>query len=94
MASRDNMHAEITPEVLLRAYACGIFPMAESADDPACGPIHQLMAEHPFALLIGPDAPWGESFEEMLAYAEEKGRFVSTKDVTTQLATAFSTPAE
>jgi leucyl/phenylalanyl-tRNA--protein transferase len=34
MASRDNMSAEITPEVLLRAYACGIFPMAESADDP------------------------------------------------------------
>jgi leucyl/phenylalanyl-tRNA--protein transferase len=27
--------AEITPEVLLKAYACGIFPMAESADDPA-----------------------------------------------------------
>ena len=26
--------SEITPEVLLRAYACGIFPMAESADDP------------------------------------------------------------
>ena len=26
---------EITPEVLLKAYACGIFPMAESADDPA-----------------------------------------------------------
>ena len=25
---------EITPEVLLKAYACGIFPMAESADDP------------------------------------------------------------
>ena len=34
MASRDNINAEITPEVLLRAYACGIFPMAESADDP------------------------------------------------------------
>jgi leucyl/phenylalanyl-tRNA--protein transferase len=34
MNSRDNVHAEITPEVLLRAYACGIFPMAESADDP------------------------------------------------------------
>jgi leucyl/phenylalanyl-tRNA---protein transferase len=34
MASRDNVSAEITPEVLLRAYACGIFPMAESADDP------------------------------------------------------------
>lgn len=26
--------AAITPEVLLKAYACGIFPMAESADDP------------------------------------------------------------
>lgn len=34
MASRDSLNAEITPEVLLRAYACGIFPMAESADDP------------------------------------------------------------
>ena len=27
--------AEITPEVLLKAYACGIFPMADSADDPS-----------------------------------------------------------
>jgi leucyl/phenylalanyl-tRNA--protein transferase len=27
--------SDITPEVLLRAYACGIFPMAESADDPS-----------------------------------------------------------
>ena len=36
MASRDSPpHIEITPEVLLKAYACGIFPMAESADDPA-----------------------------------------------------------
>jgi leucyl/phenylalanyl-tRNA--protein transferase len=26
---------EITPEILLRAYAVGIFPMAEDADDPA-----------------------------------------------------------
>ncbi|MEL6751907.1 MAG: leucyl/phenylalanyl-tRNA--protein transferase [Pseudomonadota bacterium] len=25
---------EITPDVLLKAYSCGIFPMAESADDP------------------------------------------------------------
>jgi leucyl/phenylalanyl-tRNA--protein transferase len=25
---------EITPGILLKAYACGIFPMAESADDP------------------------------------------------------------
>lgn len=35
MASRDDIAIEITPEVLLKAYACGIFPMAESADDPA-----------------------------------------------------------
>ncbi len=30
----ENM-VEITPQVLLKAYACGIFPMAESADDAA-----------------------------------------------------------
>jgi leucyl/phenylalanyl-tRNA--protein transferase len=35
MASRDSAAVDITPEVLLKAYACGIFPMAESADDPA-----------------------------------------------------------
>lgn len=34
MAYRDSVSSEITPEVLLRAYACGIFPMAESVDDP------------------------------------------------------------
>jgi leucyl/phenylalanyl-tRNA--protein transferase len=34
MASRDSVSSEITPEVLLRAYACGIFPMSESIDDP------------------------------------------------------------
>ncbi|XUM21320.1 leucyl/phenylalanyl-tRNA--protein transferase [Bradyrhizobium oligotrophicum S58] len=34
MNTRDSAASEITPEVLLRAYACGIFPMAESADDP------------------------------------------------------------
>jgi leucyl/phenylalanyl-tRNA--protein transferase len=34
MTTRDSSSSEITPEVLLRAYACGIFPMAESADDP------------------------------------------------------------
>jgi leucyl/phenylalanyl-tRNA--protein transferase len=34
MASRESAFVEITPEVLLKAYACGIFPMAESADDP------------------------------------------------------------
>jgi leucyl/phenylalanyl-tRNA--protein transferase len=35
MANRENTVLEITPEVLLKAYACGIFPMAENADDPA-----------------------------------------------------------
>jgi leucyl/phenylalanyl-tRNA--protein transferase len=33
MASRDSAIVEITPEVLLKAYACGIFPMAETAED-------------------------------------------------------------
>jgi len=31
----NDAFIEITSEVLLKAYACGIFPMAESADDPA-----------------------------------------------------------
>jgi leucyl/phenylalanyl-tRNA---protein transferase len=35
MANRETAFIEITPEVLLKAYACGIFPMAESAEDPA-----------------------------------------------------------
>jgi leucyl/phenylalanyl-tRNA--protein transferase len=35
MANRSTNFIEITPEVLLKAYACGIFPMAENADDPA-----------------------------------------------------------
>ena len=34
MAGRESALVEITPEVLLKAYACGIFPMAESAEDP------------------------------------------------------------
>jgi leucyl/phenylalanyl-tRNA--protein transferase len=35
MANRESAFIDITPEVLLKAYACGIFPMAESADDSA-----------------------------------------------------------
>jgi leucyl/phenylalanyl-tRNA--protein transferase len=35
MANRESAYIEITPEVLLKAYACGIFPMAESAEDPS-----------------------------------------------------------
>src|SRR6516165_12795810 len=34
MANRETTFIEITPQVLLKAYACGIFPMAESAEDP------------------------------------------------------------
>ena len=34
MSGVDDLMMEITPEVLLKAYACGIFPMAETADDP------------------------------------------------------------
>ncbi len=32
--TRNDILLEITPQVLLKAYAVGIFPMAESADDP------------------------------------------------------------
>ncbi len=46
MASRDNNFIEITPEVLLKAYACGIFPMAESAEDPALYWIEPDHARH------------------------------------------------
>src|SRR3979490_3234401 len=43
MANRESAFIEITPEVLLKAYACGIFPMAESADDPA---LYWIEPEH------------------------------------------------
>ncbi len=33
MTGRDETGLEITPQVLLKAYAIGIFPMAESAED-------------------------------------------------------------
>lgn len=34
MAVRGDRRMEITPELLLKAYSCGLFPMAENADDP------------------------------------------------------------
>ena len=34
MAGNTHDPLVITPQVLLKAYACGIFPMAESAEDP------------------------------------------------------------
>jgi leucyl/phenylalanyl-tRNA--protein transferase len=33
-ANRNRDQVVVTPSLLLRAYACGIFPMADSADDP------------------------------------------------------------
>lgn len=33
--TRDGAPSPLTPELLLRIYAAGIFPMAEDADDPA-----------------------------------------------------------
>ena len=34
MSRHDPGVQKLTPELLLRAYAAGIFPMAESRDDP------------------------------------------------------------
>ncbi len=34
LLARDGMDHTLTPEILLRAYASGIFPMAESREDP------------------------------------------------------------
>ncbi|MBZ9935393.1 leucyl/phenylalanyl-tRNA--protein transferase [Mesorhizobium sp. BR1-1-16] len=34
MARQTDSSLQITPQVLLKAYACGIFPMSDSADDP------------------------------------------------------------
>ena len=35
MSKSSDIAIEITPQVLLKAYACGIFPMAENAEDSA-----------------------------------------------------------
>ena len=34
MSGVNDLMMEVTPQVLLKAYSCGIFPMSESADDP------------------------------------------------------------
>jgi len=34
MGAMTNLNLKLTPELLLRAYAMGVFPMAESRDDP------------------------------------------------------------
>ena len=50
MTSRDDIMIEITPQVLLKAYSCGIFPMAESADDPA---LYWIEPQHRGILPLG-----------------------------------------
>ena len=50
MTSRDDFIVEITPQVLLKAYSCGIFPMAESADDPA---LYWIEPQHRGILPLG-----------------------------------------
>ncbi|CAM5765588.1 leucyl/phenylalanyl-tRNA--protein transferase [Labrys miyagiensis] len=64
MSSADQ-DLEITPQVLLKAYACGIFPMAESADDPGLYwvepeyrgiiPLNGLIVSHRLARTIRSD---------------------------------------
>jgi leucyl/phenylalanyl-tRNA--protein transferase len=43
MSSINDIMVDITPQVLLKAYACGIFPMAESAEDSA---LYWIEPEH------------------------------------------------
>jgi len=43
MGSPSHFTIDITPQVLMKAYACGIFPMAESADDPT---LYWIEPEH------------------------------------------------
>ncbi|MEM7192157.1 MAG: leucyl/phenylalanyl-tRNA--protein transferase, partial [Pseudomonadota bacterium] len=43
MTTHGDVLIEITPQVLLKAYSCGIFPMAESADDNA---LYWIEPEH------------------------------------------------
>jgi leucyl/phenylalanyl-tRNA---protein transferase len=63
--SSADQDLEITPQVLLKAYACGIFPMAESADDPGLYwvepeyrgiiPLNHLTVSHRLARTIRSD---------------------------------------
>jgi leucyl/phenylalanyl-tRNA--protein transferase len=72
MARRDSASVEITPEVLLKAYACGIFPMAESADDPA---LYWIEPEHRGVIPLE-----GFHVPARLARAVRSDRFVVVAD--------------
>lgn len=67
MARGRESDFAITPEILLRAYACGIFPMAESVSDPT---IHWVDPEHRGVIL-----PGGFHVPRSLAKTVRQGRF-------------------
>lgn len=63
---------EITPKILLRAYAMGLFPMAESRDDPA---VHWIDPRHRGVLPLD-----GFHISRSLAKRIRKGAFQITVD--------------
>jgi leucyl/phenylalanyl-tRNA---protein transferase len=68
----DHPQDEITPEILLRAYAMGIFPMAEGRDDPT---IHWVDPRHRGVLPLD-----GFHVSRSLARLLRSGRFSVTTD--------------
>ncbi|MCX7288727.1 MAG: leucyl/phenylalanyl-tRNA--protein transferase [Rhodobacterales bacterium] len=69
---KDPPQDEITPEILLRAYAMGIFPMAEGRDDPT---IHWVDPRHRGVLPLE-----GFHVSRSLARQLRSGRFTVTTD--------------
>ena len=67
MTAYDQPLFEISANVLLKAYACGIFPMAESADSPD---LHWIDPEHRGALPLD-----GVRLPRRLARTIRQGRF-------------------
>jgi leucyl/phenylalanyl-tRNA--protein transferase len=63
----DDVAHAITPEVVLKAYACGIFPMAESADDPG---LYWVEPEHRGIIPLD-----GLAISSRLARTVRSGRF-------------------
>ena len=67
MTAYEQPLFEISASVLLKAYACGIFPMAESADSPE---LHWIDPEHRGALPLD-----GVRLSRRLARTIRQGRF-------------------